>query len=212
MPLCPHPLSLLEQHNFHKKWPCNPTLPTSTEQIYLLASSLDMQATSTTKISFYPTLTTILNSDIIYPSSSISSPAHKTTKHSQTLIKDLPLNCLNMHAMSWSSTFILENQSTNFFDNLNSTNSPMSPLTSHFKSGKHIYHHSNMATWVLAPKNHQSSLKMTTTLDCETIPFSSVKTTLSYQIPSLFLISTSSFEQEVKSELVLMAIYELYRN
>lgn len=210
MPPCPRPLSLLERCSLHKRRPCNPTPPTLTAPASPLANLPDTPVKWQTKTPSYPTSTPAANSRRTSPPFSILSPVPKITTHSPISTEDLPSNYLNMHATSWSSTFTHENPSTHFVNNQNSTNSPMSPSTSRFESTKLIYHHSNMATRVLVPKNHPSSSRTTTPQDHEKIPSSLAKTTPCYHIPPLSLASTFDFEQEVESELVLMAIYELY--
>ena len=87
----------------------------------------------------------------------------------------------------------------------------MSPLTSCFESGQLVYkNHLNMVSLGLEPNYHQSSLMMDLTcLDHAPILLSSA-TSLPYHLPIPLISSTSSLEDDINSELVLMEIYEFY--
>jgi len=208
MPPCPRPP--FEKLRLHERLPAHHISHLSIDPLSHLVNLLAMPATLTTRTPSCsistPTLTSLASSTL----SSTIFPVLKATIIWLTLTKSQPVT-YSKKPSSWSSKCTSKNQSINYAKKINSTNSPMSPLTSRFKSSRLIYgDHLNMASQGLEPKTHLSSSTMDLMrLDRALIPFLST-TSLPYHLPTLSISSTSDLEDAINSELVSMEIYELY--
>jgi len=206
----PHPHPPFERLKLHERLPAHHISHLSIDPLSHLVNLLTMPATLTTRTpscsisiptptspassTLSSTIFPILKATIIWPTSTESQPIIYSKKVSKR-----------------TSRCTSENPSTNYATKTNSTNSPMSPLTSRFESGQLVYKNRlNTVSLGLEPNSHHSSLMMNPMRpDRAPIPFSSA-TSLPYHLPIPSISSTSDLEEDINSELVSMEIYEFY--
>jgi len=174
----PRPRPSFEKLRLHKRLPAHHISHLSIDPLSHLVNLLAMPATLTTKI---PSCSISTLTPISPASSTLSStiyPVLKATIIWLTSTESQPIT-YSKKLLKRTLKCTSKNPSTNYSAKINSTNSPMSPLTSRFESGQLVYkNHLNMVSLGLEPNSHQSSSTMDPMhLDRAPIPFLSATST-----------------------------------